>query len=171
MKNQPKNLLVFLALIVFGVGGYLLGSRLQHEQATAIGTSRFPTLDSYTALAPQDCQNRDTADATACVWRFASSTAYEADILAEQLVSGNLGHPGASVSGYPIFGGEGFASDLSMGVRQAEKTRQSYIETICKLDSMTLYGGSGIDLEQGACEYYNQLQYLTLLKHLRGTEN
>ena len=159
---------VLLFTIVVGVVGYELGIHAREPAPEAKPTLVLPTPGPYLALIPQDCQNTDTADATACVWSYASSTAHEADMLAKGLVSADLGQPEAAVPGYPIFGGADFSSDLSIGVRKAEQRRQSYIDTICKLDSMMLYGGSGIDLEQGACEYYYEALYLDILKGLQG---
>ena len=158
---------VLLALMIAGWFGYWLGMRSHTDGKTEIAQrTTSPTPGSYYVLMPQDCQNTDIADATACIWGYASSTEREADMLAKALVAGDLGHPEAPVPGYSVFGGTDFVSDLSIGVRQAGQTQQGSIAALCKLDSMTLYGGSGIELEQGACVYYYDKLYLDTLKSL-----
>ncbi len=155
------------ALLVVGGGAYWLGAhshRITLENQPALG---FPQPGSYLTLMPEDCQNTDTADATACIWSYASSTADKAETRTQEAILGNRGQVSLP-SGYPIFGGSDFAKDLAIGVQRAERTRQGYIDTLCKLDAMNLYGGSAIELEVGACEYYNEVLYLDVLKSLEG---
>lgn len=108
-----------------------------------------------------------------CLYELADVTEKEADALANKLISQapirleeittkNIGPVSF------VYGGSSFLTDLPIQVKRAQKVRDEYIKSVCNLTSMTIYGGSGMDLEQNACRYYFINEYLQILKSLEG---
>ena len=180
---NPKVWLVFLILI--GGVAYWLGAHTHNtEQAAPLVSNtvaeaasttpaQTPNLSAppslpqpslYLNRVPKSCQDTDTADATQCIEDYATSTTAQANTLAQRLVlaAPERAKQASSTPDFPIYfsyGGTDFLADLPIGVQKAQQVKGSYIDTLCKLDSMNLYW---------ACVYYNEQQYLGVLKSLEG---
>lgn len=106
-----------------------------------------------------------------CLNKLADVTNKEADALADKLISQapirleEIADKKIGPVSF-VYGGSNFLTDLPVRVKRAQQIKDEYINSICNLTSMTIYGGSGMDLEQNACRYYFTNEYLQILKSL-----
>ncbi len=115
----------------------------------------------------------NTSDRFVCLFNLAESTNKEANALAEKLISQapiRLKEIKTSKTGPAsfVYGGEDFLTALPEQVKKAQQVKDQYINSLCNLTSMTIFGGSGMDLEKNACSYYFTNEYLQILKSLEG---
>ncbi len=117
--------------------------------------------------------NVSVPDQFSCLYELADATDKEANTLAEKLISQapiRLEEITIKKTGPVsfVYGGSGFLTDLPVQVKRAQQAKDEYIKSVCNLTSMTIYAGSGMDLEQNACRYYFTNEYLQILKSLEG---
>jgi hypothetical protein len=117
--------------------------------------------------------NVSVPDQFSCLYELAEATDKEVNTLAEKLISQapiRLEEITAKKTGPVsfVYGGSGFLTDLPVQVKRAQQAKDEYIKSVCNLTSMTIYGGSGMDLEQNSCRYYFTNEYLQILKSLEG---
>ncbi len=99
-----------------------------------------------------------------CIAKLADETVLKADTLAKKLISVS---PQKASTGISFeFGSAESLTYMVDFVSKAQKAKDDYVNNICNLDSMKIYGGSGMDLEQNACIYYYNEQYLRILQSL-----
>lgn len=112
-------------------------------------------------------------DLFVCISKLVDKTSAEADTLANKLITQSsirLREITSTTTG-PVsfqYGGADFLRNLPDLVRQAQKNRKQYISSVCNLDQLNIFGGSGMDLEREACRQYYTKQYLNILKNLEG---
>lgn len=117
--------------------------------------------------------NVSVSEQFSCLYNLADATDKEANILAEKLISQapiRLAEITIKKTGPVsfVYGGSDFLINLPVQVKRAQQAKDEYIKSVCNLTSMTIYGGSGMDLEQNACKYYFTNEYLQILKSLEG---
>lgn len=122
---------------------------------------------------PECPNNESTSDRYSCISKLSEATNEEADTLSEKLISQSpirLEEINSTQTGpVPfVYGGSDFLTLLPIQVSKVQQTKDDYIKSICNLTSMTMFGGSGMDLEQNACNYYFTNEYLQILKSLEG---
>jgi hypothetical protein len=120
-----------------------------------------PFRDDMLDKCPADT---NVPDQFGCIYYFASTTKEEADNLAKKLISVSPQKAGTGISFE--FGSAESLTYMVDFVSKAQKAKDDYVNNICNLDSMKIYGGSGMDLEQNACIYYYNEQYLRILQSL-----
>ena len=140
------------------------------EQNSSVSTSTSTLFLDSVSQCPDDT---DTSDEYVCLSNLADATTKEADILANKLITQapiRLKEITSTNNGPVsfVYGGSDFLTDLPTQVKNAQKTKDQYINSICNLASMEIYGGSGMDLEQSACQYHFTEEYLQILKSLEG---
>jgi hypothetical protein len=131
----------------------------------------FSDSTPFFSVAPVECRETNVSDGYACIFKYADTAVASADALAKKLITRAPqrlkeldSDPEAPITFE--YGGSDFLTDLPDGVQMAQESRDKYLKGICGLDSMKIYGGSGMDLEQQACRYYYANQYLQILKRL-----
>ncbi|MEK7194262.1 MAG: hypothetical protein AAB660_01045 [Patescibacteria group bacterium] len=154
---------IFLLLcltIVLSTGFFFLGWYM--HQPTTTGMEYAPDFTSRTpflALAYDACPpNVAVPEMYACIYKLSHSTLDEADILAKELIQTS---PEKNTEQHA-----GFYESLHANIQSAQKTRDTYIDGVCDLDMMLIYGGTGATSEREACRYYYALKYLNTLKSL-----
>ena len=151
-----------LILVILSAGFFYAGWYVHQPAPISTGTVVYgPDLslpEPYLPFAYEQCPNVDTSDDYVCIYKLSHSTLAEADALAQKLF---LASPVKNTEQFA-----GYYDDLHTRVQSAQKTRDGYFNSICNLDEMLVYGGSGMDLEREACRYYYAQQYLGLLKSL-----
>lgn len=164
MKNRILQILI---LAIFSVGFYFLGW-YSHKPVPVKPTVPFeyaPDLSSmepYIPFTRDECPETNTAENQACITELADATIADADILANKLLQATPNMNRLDVEYY---------GDIRAYVRAVQKTKDSYMDAFCGLDTMLIYGGSGMQMEMEACRYYHTLQYLNLLKNLEKSKN
>ena len=118
-------------------------------------------------------KNVSVSEQFSCLYILANATEKEADTLAKKIISQSPVRleeiNKKNIGTVPfVYGGTDFLTALPIQVKKAQQVKDEYINSICNLTSMTIYGGSGMDLEQNACKYYFTSQYLQILKSLEG---
>ena len=119
------------------------------------------------------CPDINTSDRYVCLHNLTEATNKEADVLADKLITQapiRLREIITTQTGPVsfVYGGKDFLTDLPIQVEKAQKAKDEYINSICNLDSMKIYGGSGMDLEIEACKYHFTNEYFQILKKLEG---
>ncbi len=117
------------------------------------------------------CPDTNTSDRYVCLHNLAETTNKEADALADKLITQapiRLKEITTTQTGPTsfVYGGRDFLTDLPIQVEKVQKAKDEYINSVCNLDSMKIYGGSGMDLEIEACRYHFTNEYLQILKDL-----
>jgi hypothetical protein len=140
----------------------------EQNSSTIISTSTL-FMDSV-SQCPDDT---DTSDEYACLYNLADATSKEADALANKLITQapiRLKEITSTNTGPVsfVYGGSDFLTNLPKQVKNAQTAKDGFINSICNLASMKIYGGSGMDLEQSACHYHFTEEYLQILKNLEG---
>ena len=132
--------------------------------------------DSFMDTVYQCPDDTSTSDRFVCLSNLADKTTKEADALADKLITQapiRLNEISKNDTG-PIsfvYGGKDFLINLPIQVKKAREVKDEYINSICNLASMKIYGGSGMDLEQNACKYLFTEDYLQVLKNLEAGLN
>lgn len=170
MQNLRNKLLVAAALLAVGGGSYALGS-YNITRSAAHESGSHPPGQYADAVSKQCPDDTNVSDRYVCIYDLASVTIAQADALVQKLIAEapvRLKEVSGSSSG-PMsweYGGELFLKDLPAAVLAAQNARDGYFDAVCRLDEMTLYGGSGADLEREACRYHYAKQYLAALQQL-----
>ncbi len=118
------------------------------------------------------CQNdTNTSDRFVCISNLSDITTKEADTLADKLITQapiRLKEITSTNTGPVsfVYGGSDYLKNLPNGVKNAQKLKNDYIDAVCGLAEMKIYGGSGMDLEKEACIYHFTNEYLQILKNL-----
>lgn len=162
MKTKAPRIFIsgIIAIGAFSVGWYLHQPITAEVEYTPDFTSHTPFL----ALTYDQCPpNVSVPDEYTCIYNLAYSTLNKADTLANKLLQTS-----STTSGEKL---EGFYDSLHKGVQSAQKARDDYFNAVCEIDSMLIYGGTGILSEQRACQYYYADQYLNVLKSLEKSIN
>ena len=127
---------------------------------------------NYFMNSISQCSNTvSVSEQFSCIYKLAEETRMEADTMAQKLISQAsirfneivIRNTGPAPF---VYGGSDFLKDLPEQVKKAQVAKDEYINSVCNLTSMTIYGGSGMDLEQNACRYYFTNEYLQILKSL-----
>jgi len=157
------------AVVIFSVGFYVLGL-YTHRQAiinnntynTSNSPPNFVTDDQpYSSFAYKKCISRDVPDDQDCFNDLFNSTMAEANDLANKLVEAT---PKGKINDAEVV--EYFNSRNTYIEALHDNVGQSYLDNFCGLDTMRIYGGTGMRREEFACRYYHVQQYLDLLKYL-----
>jgi len=133
--------------------------------------SKFGGVNFFMNNVSQCPSNTSTSDRFGCLYKLAEATEKEASTLAEKLISQAPIHleeiKTEKTGPVPfVYGGADFLTTLPVQVSKAQQVKDEYIRSVCNLTSMTIYGGSGMDLEQNACKYYFNNEYLQILRSL-----
>jgi len=160
-----KNKFFFVvSFIILSVGFYFLG--LYTHCSTSMPLPINQNIPDFTSSTPyldfvyrtEACAETNTADDYVCIYKLSHSKLTEADTLANRLLQTTQERSGVQMMGY--------YEALHTRAQAAQKARDEYFTGLCELAEMTIYGGSGADLEREACMYYYTLQYIDLLKKL-----
>ena len=140
------------------------------EQNSSISTSTSTLFLDNISQCPDDT---DTSDEYVCLYNLADATSKEANALANKLITQapiRLKEITSTNTGPVsfVYGGSDFLTDLPTQVKKAQTVKDEFINSVCNLASMKIYGGSGMDLEQVACQYHFTEEYLQILKNLEG---
>ncbi len=137
-------------------------------------STNTPFINNISDKCPGDI---NVSDQFACIYSLASTTKFQADTLANKLITEapiRLKQIQSSNDG-PVsfeYGGSDFLGNLPELIKRTQKAKEEYVNNICALNSMKIFGGSGMDLEQNACIYYYNEQYLEILRGLEsGVDN
>ena len=115
------------------------------------------------------CPNVDTADDYVCIAKLSNEIVTDANAQTVALITNaqEAIKERTTKDGVPPAYASDFLSELPASIKAAQKSRDGYVDTICNLDSMLIYGGTGANLEREACRYYYTQQYLELIKKIR----
>jgi hypothetical protein len=182
LKAHRKNALIFATLlatiIIISVGFFLRKeapiAELPHRTQKEVMKPDFSTATPFLSLMEQSkcsSENLSVSDQYRCIAAITKNTLNEIDVLADKLISTSLKRSletkTAKNSPMPWeFGGKDFLDELPVNVKSAQSARDAYLDSICVLDAMKIYGGSGTDLEVESCKYYYAQQYLKIIKSL-----
>jgi hypothetical protein len=178
-KKTRKNLV--LAVLLSVVGGIFF-TYFYSKSMVVVGipneevVANEPRVESSTPY--QDQMDRcpydvSVGDRFICISNFAERTTVEADALAHKLITQapvRLKEITTQNDG-PMsweYGGPDFLEHLPGIVKVAQKAKDQYINSVCTLASMKIFGSTGMDVEEEACRYYFTEQYLEVLKGLEG---
>ncbi|MEN9524072.1 MAG: hypothetical protein RL536_141 [Candidatus Parcubacteria bacterium] len=160
------NKIIYIFILVILSGGFFYLGRYTHQP------SPVPTIDGplfaeatpylHTVYGdinePNTCSPSESVpDQYVCIYKLSHSVIDQADALAQKLIEAKQKNPDQFAE---------FYKDLPAQVRSAQKARDAYFDGICELDSMAIYGGSGMGLEREACRYYYAKQYLNILQKI-----
>jgi len=162
-KTTYSVWLILLAVTIFS----LFFAFSNSKDTEVAGADKALLMDQI----PQCSDDTNTSDRFVCLFDLADTTSKEADALANKLITQapiRLKEITSTNTGPASFeyGGEDFLTDLPIQVGNAQKAKNEYINSVCNLASMKIYGGSGMDLEQNACRYHFTHEYLQILKKL-----
>jgi len=170
--------IVVSLIIILSVTSYLFGEyRALHRVIDSTRTRQEPNFSvstPYLGLVVQQCSDDiNVSDRFVCIADLASTTLVAADTIADKLIiqSPKRLKELTSVKDAPMsweYGGEEFLKNLPQGVLSAQEARDKYFNGVCGLDSMVIFGSSGIGLEIEACRYYYAKQFLAVLQRLEG---
>jgi len=170
------KLITVCLIIIFSAASYLFG------EYRALSTAINPTRQEPTFSAPtpylggvvwQCPDSTNVSDRFTCIANLASTTLAMADTVADKIIAQSPKRLRELVleKGTPMswkYGGEEFLKNIPKVVLLTQETRDKYFNGVCELDSMIIFGSSGMDLEREACRYYYARQYLTVLQRLEG---
>ncbi len=165
--NKKISIIIWLIVLILTIINLVIMFDKPKNEITLKQSKLF--MDKVTQC-PNDI---NTSDRFICLFNLAEATVKETNALAEKLISQapiRLKEIETSKTGPAsfVYGGEDFLNALPEQVKKAQKAKDQYINSICNLTSMTIFGGSGMDLEQNACSYYFTNEYLQILKGLEG---
>ena len=129
----------------------LAGSYSHHAVApdTAVYEPDFASPMPFRAFTVDQCSPADMPipDEFTCVFKLANTTVDEANTLADKLIAVSTKLP------------EG----TSEAIQKAQKAMGAFTDSVCDLDAVKIYDGTGMRLETEACRYYYAKQYLDIL--------
>lgn len=166
--DKKLSLIIWMAVLILTIVNLVFIFNKNEIKVVTIEESNL-FMDKV-AQCPSDI---NTSDRFVCLSRLARATDDEANALAEKLISQSpirLEEINTTEIG-PfafVYGGSDFLTVLPIQVKKAQLAKDEYIESICNLTSMTIFGGSGMDLEQNACKYHFTNEYLQILRSLEG---
>ena len=149
MKQKgPYILIVGIALAI--IVSVYFGSHPVTSPDTTIYGPDFASATPFRAFTLDQCSPADLTipDEFACVFKLANATVDEANMLADKLIAVSTKLP------------EG----TSEAIQKAQKAMGAFTDSVCDLDAVKIYGGTGMRLETEACRYYYSKQYLDILK-------
>jgi hypothetical protein len=172
---MSKKFTYLIWIVLLSITIFSLFFAYEHSKYIAVA----PEQDSgdstlYLWMGVSQCpDDADTSDMFACLYNFADATSKEANALANKLITQapiRLKEITSTNTGPVsfVYGGSDFLTDLPIQVEKAQKAKDEFINSVCNLASMKIYGGSGMDLEQTACKYHFTEEYLQILKSLEG---
>lgn len=118
--------------------------------------------------------NASVGDRFVCIADYSERITAEADTLANKLITQaplRIKEVITKKDG-PMpweYGGTDFLAYLPEMVEKSRKAKDQYIESVCMLASMKIFGSTGMDIEEEACRYYYTEQYVEILKGLEGS--
>lgn len=180
MVNKKITYITWVVLLTITVGSLFFAfndsenMNVIHQPENIIETKEIPGFDDANFFMNNVSQCQNTASVSEqffCLYQLAEVTEKEANILAEKLISQasiRLEEINTEKIGPVsfVYGGADFLTALPVQVSKAQQVKDEYIKSICNLTSMTIFGGSGMDLEQNACKYYFNNEYIQILKSL-----
>lgn len=174
MKNIRVKLFYVLLTAILCVGAYSLGLNAQKPLAVPLMAEKpnpvcrpdFDQRTPYLDIAYERCPNVDTADDYICIAKLAETTLADADSIAQKIINTTPDNTKFAPWGYAGSASE-FMGELSKSVIDAQRSRDAYFDSICNLDMMFIYGGSGMNLEREACRYYYAQQYLNIMEKMQ----
>ncbi len=162
---KRETYLIWIILLMITVGNLFF--TYKHSQNIAIA----PEKSNMFMDDISQCPDTNTSDMYVCLYNLAETINKEADTLANKLITQapiRLKEIITTQKGPAsfVYGGKDFLTDLPIQVEKAQKAKDDYINSVCNLNSMKIYGGSGVDLEIEACKYHFTNEYLQILKNL-----
>lgn len=149
-----KTKLFYLSLIIALIAGsFTIGLYMGLNTDTSSNISYAPDFDLAETFLPfimEECPETNVPDWQNCSQKLAESTMATADSLASSLSYSHSLIPLAAIK----------------AIKNVRDVQDKYIESICNLDGLKIYGSSGGALEFGACKFYFADQYLKLLRGL-----
>jgi len=168
--NKKITYLIWIILLIITISSLFFA--YNHYQNIAI----VPEKSNMFMDDISQCPDTNTSDRYVCLHNLAETTNKEADALVDKLITQapiRLKEITKTQTGPVsfVYGGRDFLTDLPIQVEKAQKAKDDYINSVCNLNSMKIYGGSGVDLEIEACKYHFTNEYLQILKKLEGGLN
>lgn len=166
--NRNLSFIIWTLVLVLTIVNLVLVFSKSKETAI-IPEENILFMDRVTQC-PSDT---NTSDRFVCLYNLADAIKKETNTLAEKLISQattrlqeiKINDDGPAPFEY---GGEDFLTALPIQIEKAQKNKDEYINSVCNLSSMSsIFGGSGMDLEQEACRYYFTNEYLQILKNFK----
>jgi hypothetical protein len=169
--NKKTTYIIWFILLATTISSlYLVLSKPNDVVITP--EQNFGGVNYFMKKISQCPNNVSVSDQFGCLHKLAEATTKEADELAEKLISQSpirLKEITEDITKGPetfAYGGADFLTVLPIQVKKAQEVKDQYIGSVCNLTSMTIFGGSEMDLEQNACNYYYTNEYLQILKSL-----
>jgi len=178
--NKNLSLIIWLIVLILTTANLVLFFNKPKEivstpeqKIDTTSEQNFGGANFFMNNVSQCPNNVSVPEQFSCLYKLADATEKETDTLATKLVSQApirlQEMKDKKIGPVPfVYGGEDFLLALPAQVKKAQQARNDYIDGVCNLTSMTIYGGSGMDLEQNACKYYFTNEYLQILKSLEG---
>lgn len=174
MRNGKIMLLYIFLVATLCLGSFLLGSKINKPETKMAtidskqidGEPDFNSREPFIKLTLADCPETNVPDEQNCVADLTKATIVDADKLADKLIAL------APVRIKQIDSGEKEIQDWEYGdlveipasIEAAQEVRDGYFNSVCKLDALKIYGGTGSTIEFNACKYYYAKQYLKILE-------
>lgn len=174
MKNIIIKPFYLLLTAILCAGAYSIGLNAHRPMAAEViekkiqisNEPNFNNREPFIDLTYNDCPQTNVPDEQNCVVDLAENTIAEANKLANKLIA--LGPKRIE----QIDSGEKPMQDWEYGdlvgmadsIRAAQEARDSYFNSVCGLDVVKIYGGTGSAIEFNACRYYYARQYLKILE-------
>lgn len=167
MKEYKNFNWVAFIIVLLVIGGLVFVAKNNTVKKVPQITTSTPFMD----MALECPDNTSVSDRYVCLYELAEKTETEATVLAQKLIIEapiRLQEIKTTNTGPASFeyGGEDFLENLPVLVKNTEKAKGDYIQNICGLAQMNIFGGSGMDLEGEACRFHFTNQYLQILKKL-----
>ncbi len=173
-------LIIFLILFLVAFCIYLFNLIVENNQASRLieikntnNNSDIVSKESKLFLNKIiECPNdTSTSDMFSCIKNITDVAVNDSEILSKKLISQasirleQIKNKNIGPASFE-YGGEDFLTMLPIQIKKAEEVKDQYINSVCNLASMNIFGGSGMDLEQNACKYYFINEYIQILKTL-----
>jgi hypothetical protein len=170
--NKKITYIIWFILLVITIGSLFFALN-NTKEVTITQKQSFGGVNFFMNNVSQCPNTVSVSEQFSCLYKLAEATEKEADTLAQKLITQapiRLEEITTKNTGPVsfVYGGEDFLKALPVQVKRAQQVKDEYISSVCGLTSMTIYGGSGMDLEQNACKYYFINEYLQIFKSLEG---
>ncbi len=168
--NKKITLTIWSILLL--ITAFSLFFAYNHSKSSVVTTEQnLSSSNLFMDNVSQCPDDTNTSDRFACIYNLSDITTKEADALANKLITQapiRLKEITSTSTGPVsfVYGGSEFLKNLPDGVKKAQKLKNDYIDTVCSLAEMKIFGGSGMDLEKEACIYHFTQEYLQILKNL-----
>lgn len=173
--SKKVTYLVWVALLSVAVT-CLFFARYSLKNVVIVAGLDFQASTPFTdtiSICPPDTS---VGDRFICISRLLEKTVTEVDALENKIM---LQAPirlreVTSKNNGPMsweYGGENFLRSLPEAISEPQKSKSQYINSVCGLAGMNIFGSTGMDIERDACKYYYTEQYLKVLKNIEGGLN